>query len=200
MFEFRTFEEAFARDGGQNGSPAPPKILRRRKSLGKRIVFYAANLVLMPIVALVYLTVGAEGLRVIMPIFQMRLYKLPVPGAGMLRNYDGFDRLDLSMLMALILFIAVTLLWIRVFKELQEMGEITRQRSRNPILFYLLTGIAAIILLGDAGIFYVGLDSQTSSSWSEAPSYVAPAATVLYMAGLALIGAWHADYSHSPTV
>lgn len=190
------FDEAFARspdDAGHFPSSTRP---RRRKTIGQRFFFWGANLFLMPIVCLIYLSVGAEGLRLLMSIFQMRLYRLPVPGAELLRDYQGWSRLDLAHLMALVLCIAVTLLWIEVFKRLQ-VGHLGDKHERNPILFWFTAAIAAIILFGDAAIFYVGLASQASSSWSETPAYVAPAATILYMAGLALIGAWHADYSHS---
>lgn len=201
MFEFGNyFDEAFARESNPNEPLAPVKPLRRRKPLRQLLTFWGANILLMPVVALIYLTIGAEGLRVSLSIFQLRLYKLPVPGAGLLRQYDGFDRLDLSHLMALILFVVVTFLWIRLFHELQSLGAIAQQRTRNPVLFYALVTICSIILLGDAGLFYVGLASQTSSSWSDTPVYVAPAATVLYFAGLALIGAWHADFAHSSNI
>lgn len=199
MLEHQKFVEMFSRNPPQAVS-ASPQLLRRRRTLGERIFFWLANAGLMPCVALVYLTVSAEGLRLLMPVFQMRLYKTPVPGAGLLRGFDGFDRLDLSMVLALILFSTVTALWIRIFRSLQDAGALAERHARNPILSYILAGIAAIIILGDAGLFYVGLNSQTSSSWSETPWFVAPAATVLFVAGTALIGVWHADHSQSSVV
>jgi hypothetical protein len=79
-------------------------------------------------------------------------------------------------------------------------GTVAGQRKRAPVVFYLLTGLAGVIIFLDAALFYFGLASQTASGWSAAPAYVVPAATVLYTAGLALVGAWHADYHTSNTV
>lgn len=199
MFEqFDSFQQAF---GASPGSGQPPrsnsKPMKRRRSFGEFIVFWGLNSVILPLVVLCYLTVGAEGLRQTMEVFQTRFYRLPIPGAGMLRNYDGFDRLDLALPMAFVLFVAVTMLWIRVFKELQSDGNLANQRNRNPILFYLLAGIVAVVVLGDAGIFYAGLSSTVASNWNETAEYVPLIATVIYSAGLALLGAWHADY-HQP--
>lgn len=199
MFQFRPFEEAFGR-GSSNAVSASPQPLRRAKTLGQRMSFIAWNFLLLPIVALIYLSVGSEGLRMTMPVLQTRLYKMPIPGANLLRTVDSLDKIDLSMVVALMLFVAVTALWIRIFRSLQDAGALAERHASNPVLSYLLAGISAIILLADAGIFYVGLSSQASSSWSETPWYVAPAATALFVAGTALIGAWHADHSQSSQV
>ena len=102
----------------------------------------------------------------------------------MARQYDGFDRLDLAIVMSLLLFVVVTWLWNRVFSELQGFGSIVSRRKQSPIVFCLLSFIAVVILAGDALIFYVGLSSQSSSGWSETPSYVAPVATLIYSCGL----------------
>jgi len=151
----------------------------------------------MPIVATIYAQVVAEGLRLLMPVFQLRLYKLPLPGAGVARDYDGFDRIDLAILMSLLLFLVVTWLWIRIFTELQGHGRVYQQRQQSPIVFALLSFIAFVIVAGDAMIFYVGLSTQSASGWTETPSYVAPIATLIYSCGLAMIGWWHSDYKHA---
>lgn len=196
--QFDNFEEVFAKDAETGATKLQQ--LRRRKTFMQQFTFYGANALLMPIVGLCYFIVGAEGFRQTMRIFQMRLYKLPVPGFGLLRDYDGWDRLDLAMLMALMLFIAVTLLWKRVFLELQGAGKLLQERKSNPLLFYMMASIAGILLLGDAALFCLGLSHQTSGGWNAAPWYVPYLASVLYMAGLALIGAWHADYTNSGKV
>lgn len=195
-----SFDQAFARTPDGGGQLPDVKPLRVRKTWGQRIVFWGTNAVFMPFVALCYLTIGAEGLRQMMSIFSMRLYKTPIPGAGLLRQYDGWDRVDLAMLMALLLFAAVTFIWIRVFTELMGFGNLAERRAKNPVLFFLLTTIVAIIVLGDCAIFYCGLEAKATSSWGDTPEYVPAIATIIYMAGLALIGAWHADYHCSGTV
>lgn len=199
-FEFNDFEQAFARvEESEADSPRVPPI-RKAKTFKQRLVFGLVNLTVMPLVALVYLSIGAEGLRTCLPIFSTRLYRLPVPGAGVMRDFDGWDRLDLSMVMAMAMLGVASFIWYRVFKELQGFGELRYQRKSNPLLFLLITHVAGVILCADTAIFYVGLSTQSASSWSETPQWVPVAATVLYTAGLAMLGAFHSDYHHSGAV
>lgn len=190
------FEQAFP----QTPESKTQRPLRLRKTSSQLVAFWGTNCLVMPIVALCYLAVSAEGLRQIMTVFSMRLYKLPVPGAGLLQNYDGWNRLDLSTAMAMLLFGAITYIWYRVFTELMGSGDFLSHREKNPILFYLLAAIIGVLLLGDSAIFYFGLQSKASTGWGNTPEYVPAMATIIYMAGLALVGAWHADYHHSGTV
>ncbi|QDU98621.1 hypothetical protein [Lignipirellula cremea] len=197
--EFGGFQEAFSRESG--GVPSTPAAtpLRRRKTVFQKLMFWGANAIVVPLVGACCLCVGGEGLRRLMPIFQMRLYKLPLPGIGLLRGYDGWNRLDLSLLFAFALFVAVTFLWIRLFRGLLG-GKFAAQRSSNPILFYLVATIAGLILVGDGVLFYFGLASQANESWTVTPSYIPAGATAVYMAALALLGMWHADYAHSESL
>lgn len=164
------------------------------KTIKERCMFWLLNAIFLPIVALVYVVVVAEGLRVQMSIFAMRLYKLPVPGAGLLRQYDGFDRLDLAIPMSLMIFIAVSYIWVRFWKETGLGGELGAKRKSLPLYFWMQVAVAAIIVLMDAGVFYLGLAAKAASGWSETPAFVPVGATILYAAGLAMLGAWHADY------
>jgi len=189
--EFGKFDQAF--DGSPVAAVAddagPP--LRKRKTWNQKLVFWGANLAAIPLIGLIYATVIAEGLRRLLPVFQMRLYNLPIPGAGIARNYDGWNRLDLALLMSLLLFAVVSWLWYRVFTELLGFGTIWARRHSAPVVAYLLTGITVVL---------IGLSSQTASGWSETPEYVAPAATIIYACGLAVLGWAHSDYHHSGTV
>ena len=196
MFEsFNSFHEAITAAQGSGGQPHPKSRKHRpRKTIGQAVAFYGLNTIVLPLVGLCYLTVGAEGLRQTMGVFQTRFYRLAIPGASYLRDLDGWDKLDLAIPMALVLFIALGLLWKKVFMFLQDGSLITKQKQDNPVLFYLMVGIVLIIVLGDAGIFYAGLNSTVASSWNENAGYIPAVATVIYGAGLALLGAWHADY------
>lgn len=201
MFEkLGSFDQVFEHTPDAGGELMHVEPLRRRKTLGQKITFWGANAFLMPLVAVCYLTISAEGLRQMMGIFSMRLYKLPVPGAGLLRNYDGWNRLDLSMLMAILMFGAVSCILIRVFMVLMDSGRIERYRSQNPMLFFLLVTMTGIIVCGDSAIFYFGLKSKATSSWSDTSEHIPAMATVIYMCGLSLIAAYHADYHTSETV
>lgn len=189
-----SFEPVYPRSEMDSRHQPATRPIRRRRTLRECLVFYLANAIIMPVVAVIYATIIAEGLRRLMAIFQTRIYKLPIPGVGLAKNYDGWDRLDLAIIMSLLLFVVVTWLWGRVFVELQGQGTIANKRHTQPVVFYLLSFIAATLILGDAAIFYVGLSTQASSGWNETPSYVAPCATVLYTCGLAVIGWWHSDW------
>lgn len=195
MFDaFQQFDPVYSSAAGGQG---PPPYLPRRKTLKQRFVYALVNLMIMPIVCLVYSTIIADGIRILMPVFQKRLYQLPIPGAGLARLYDGWNRADLAIIVSILLFFVVTWLWCRIFTELQGYGPIWSQRESSPILFFLLSGIAGVIIFLDAGLFYYGLVSQTSNGWSDAPDTVVPAATLVYCCGLALLGWWHSDYSTS---
>lgn len=193
------FDQVFAQ-ATDGGSASMPRTLRRKKTLPQKIAFWGANAIFMPLVALCYLVISADGLRQMLPLLSLRLYKLPVPGAGLLRQWDGWNRLDLSMLMALLLFAAITFIWIRVFTELMDAGSFVERRERNPILFYLLSAVVVVVVIGDCLIFYFGLAAKAASSWADVPSYMPALATTLYMACLALLGAWHADHHTSGAV
>ncbi len=191
---FDQFDEAFMngpRGGGTTHAPPP---LRRRKTIRQVLGFYIANLCVMPVVALVYASIIADGIRLLLPLFRRRLYQLPIPGAGLARHYDGFDKADLAIIVSILLFGVITWLWCKIWLELLGYGHILVQREQNPLVFMLLISIAGIILVLDAGIFYYGLAAQTSSGWTDAPDYIVPAATLIYSCGLAVLGWWHADY------
>lgn len=202
MFEsFNSFHEAFTAAQGSGDQPHPKRRRhRRRKTVGQVVGFYGLNIIVLPLVVLCYLTVVAEGLRATMSVFQTRFHRLAIPGASYLRDLDGWDKLDLAIPMALVLFIALGLLWKKVFVFLQDGSLIAKQKHENPVLFYLMVGIVLIIVLGDAGIFYAGLSSTVASSWNENAGYIPAVATVIYGAGLALLGAWHADYYKSESI
>jgi len=200
MLDFESFDQVFAPVESDEKTAKPVRRLPKRKTLKEQIVFWTLNSMILPLVAICYLSIGADGLRQMMAGLSVRLHKLPIPGAEFLKDYSGFERLDVAMLAAIVLFVGVAILWVRVFRELQDVNELISRRRANPIRFILLVVIAAIIIVADAGIFWVGLSSQASSGWTDTPAYVPVAATVLYMAGLALVGCWHSDYHYSNRV
>ncbi len=182
-------------------TPAGGRSLRRRKTLKQRGTYLLTNMLILPVVGVVYATIIADGVRILMPVFARRLYQLPIPGAGMARRFDGWNRADLAIIVALLLFVVITWVWCKIFTELQGVGTIVAQREKSPITFYLLSFIAAVLILFDGAIFYFGLSSQVSGGWSnDGPDYVVPAATLLYSCGLAVLGWYHSDYQTSKLV
>ena len=197
MHDFESFDEAFAPVGPNDKTARPVPRLRMAKTLKEQFVFWALNALILPIVAICYQTIGADGMRRMLSGLSIRLHKLPIPGAEYLKSYSGFERLDIATLAATALFVAVGVLWVRIFRELQDVGELKLQRSQNPIRFFLLAVIAGIIIFADGFIFWVGLSSHAASGWTETPAYVPLAATILFMASISLLGAWHCDYHYS---
>jgi len=192
---FDPFDQTFASD-----DPNSPSPIRMNRTWKESFVFWLLNLLVLPLIATVYLAVSAAGLRLSLSLLNMKLYKLPIPGAGILRNYDGWDRLDLAMPLALLLFVAVSLLWGRIFRGLYDTTKTSIRRSHNPILFYLMAGLLATILIADASIFYIGLESHTGGSWSEAAKYAPAVATAVFVVTPALLAAFHADHHYNNIV
>ncbi|WP_253157122.1 hypothetical protein [Stieleria tagensis] len=153
-------------------------------------------LLIAPILFTVVFAVAAQGIRELVPVMRTRLSRLPFPGFELLESYQGYSDLDLSHLASVLLFIAVTLIWIRVISESKGLGTVMQQRKSNPIVFYLFAAIAVIILSADAFVFYCGLAAR-NNGWTETSGYVPIACTALYAAGVAAFGALHQSYHES---
>ena len=100
MKGFDNFDEAYSNRTDDEGLPLSTRPLLRRKPHRERLIFWGANAVGMPLVALFALSLGAEGLKRTVGGFALKLYKLPIPGASRLEQYDGFARIDLAMVFA----------------------------------------------------------------------------------------------------
>ncbi len=190
-----SFDEAFSESHVEPVRSGASR-LRKRKTIKQITTFWSANALAIPVIGLIAASLVAQGLRGVMPIFQLRLYKLPIPGLAAMKNYQGFDKFDIAILMSLLLFGLVSCLWCRIFTELSGHGTISDQRIKNPIIFYLLTSIAGIIIGVDALIFFTGL-LAAEAGWGETPWFVAPVATLLWVSILAILGWYHSDYHHS---
>ncbi|MEO1527977.1 MAG: hypothetical protein AAFX06_21295 [Planctomycetota bacterium] len=189
------FDHGFTPVGSETSRSISP--LKRRKSLKSRITFWLVNLLLVaPAIIVVYLTVVADGLRASIDVFATRLNKLPVPGAGMLAQFDGFDRIDIASVTALILCVTVSYLWYRIFIELSGHGRFNNPDQRQMILMWFFGVMAIVIIVGDALIFLAGMTGQ-ASGWGGSSQPMCIGATVVYAFGLALLGGYHADYHTS---
>ena len=194
------FDEAFPQSPPASGKPVQIAPLRRKKTLTQNLTFWGGNLLLTPLVCVVYVTVIAEGLRQLMAVFATRIHRLPLPGAKSLREFQGWSEVDLAVVMSVLIFVVVSFVWIRIFKVLIAWSDLADQGRRNPLLYGVLGFIALTILVTDILLFYWGLASKASSGWSDSPGFVAAAASVAYLASLALWGWWHADYHASGKV
>jgi hypothetical protein len=198
MFENMGFDEAFGH--GEEYDPRRPlRPLRRRKTLKEKLGFWGINLVFAPLLAICILSVSAEGLRATLPALGIRLARLPLPGADNLAHYSGWSTLDVAMLFALVLAIAVTITWVEFFSCLLGSGSVAGLTESQPVIAYLLAAIACVVVGGDAAIFLVGLNSKVNA-WGGTPTFVPLLATTVYMSLVALLAWLHADYRASGTV
>ena len=163
--------------------------------------FFGLNLVVMPPVVLIYVTVVSKGLEITLPVLGTKLYRTGFPGIGALKQYDGFDRLTIATLMSLVLCIVLLMTYKKLFELLQSPGQLKLLRSENPVLFTIVAGIFSTVILADGAAFYAGVASELNSSWGSETSGAIPAvATVLYAATLASISLWHHDYFKTESV
>ncbi|WP_145386143.1 hypothetical protein [Stieleria neptunia] len=176
-----------------------PKAIRRRKPFKTVLKFWTVNLIAAPILFTLCLSVAAQGIRELVSVMQTRLYRLPFPGAEMLRDYQGFERLDLSHLASALLFLAVTFIWMRVIEEAKGLGPVSQYLQSHPIAFWIYATIAAVIIVVDGVVFYFGLAAR-SNAWTETSIYVPIGCTLLYVAGTAAFAAFHQDYHQSDQI
>ena len=167
------------------GPSSPP--LRRRKTLQQRCVFWLANLLALPIVYQVHVSITADGLRMLLPVSRKQLFPFTMTGI----------QTDLAVGVSILLFVVIISLWCRIFTEWQGQGTLWSQREGSPRLPYLLASLAGVVILLNAGLFYHGLASQTPPGWAEAPEDVLIISTLFFGCGLALLGWWYSDYSTS---
>ena len=195
MFEqMGTYDQGFEPVDG-NGSAGPAGPFKRRKPLARRLIFWCANLFLVaPAIIGIYLTVVADGLRNSLSVFATRISKLAIPGIGIMAEFDGFDRIDIATVTALIMCVTVSYLWYRIFIELSGHGRFVGGTGSQNVLMWVFAAIAAVLIVGDAFIFYAGMSGQAASGWGTQSNSVCIGATIVYAVGLAFLGGYHADY------
>jgi len=170
-----------------------PKIARTRF---EKIKFFGMNLLLIPLVVVIYITINAEGLRAFMPFFGMPAYRLPIPGFSVLQEYDGWDRLDLGHITAFGLLILLSWIWAWVVKHLANGGDAEFEREIRPVLFYIWTLVSTALIGIEAAVFFAGLVSFGGGLWSSTSWAVAFGVTALYMLGMLCIAKWHNDFKY----
>lgn len=162
-----------------------------------RIRLLLWNCLTLPVVGLIYWVINAEGVRLQIPIFALRLHKLPIPGFSYLKDYEGLYRLDLAHVFAMFLLFAVWHLWIVVVRLLLY-GQLNRSddvQNVSRFLTFVLT-LAAIIIGGDAILFYFGLSARVDSLWSTSSGLTPLFATIVYTAVLAFVALVHVQLEH----
>jgi hypothetical protein len=198
---FNSIHEAFVASKGSGGLPQPNhRPHRKRKSLRKIIAFYLGNLIVMPAILLIYMTVSSAGLADMVEVLGTKIYQMPIPGASFLEAMDGWNKVSIAMVMAIVLAIVLTIVWKKVFEALQDPGRIQNLKKENPFLLYLVTAIYTLTILVDSTVFYIGLNSTFAASWNDQAQYIPLLATVMFSSILALMGAAHANHFRTEKV
>lgn len=140
----------------------------------------------LPPMGVIYVAVISEGLRFLVPALGQKLWKLPIPGFSLLRDYEWSHRLDLAYFLALFLLVAVCVLW-ELALALYLGFELPFERAvAKPDNYRRLVVILAVAVLGgDACLFYCAM---TQLAWSG-NSFSIPAllATVCYLAVIVFV-------------
>ena len=87
-----------------------------RICLGLRWKAWLWKLITIVVLAPIYCSVIAEGLRMLVPALGQKLHKLPIPGFSGFGQYKETHRLDLAIFMAVFLLLAVWWLWEQLLK------------------------------------------------------------------------------------
>lgn len=137
----------------------------------------------LPPIMIVYIMLVAPGLRFIAPEFGVKLHKFPLPGFSYLRHYEGFDRIDLAHIFAVIMLVAVWyfLLKLMTIVFADQFFFADKRWNSGPYSWFVLgTGLALLAI--DCLLFYTSLTCHGSVFGGAVFSFSATLATALYLA------------------
>ncbi|WP_037253742.1 hypothetical protein [Rhodopirellula europaea] len=205
-----TFNDATPRSTSNNGKPSrfgrsadddanssvsdSSSTIPRAKKPCEKLKFALLNGVVIPPSCLAIIPISGEGIRMLLDVTSTRLYRLPFPMLDRLKMYSGWDQITLADVIAGLLILATSLVWIRVINESKGVGDVLSYRQKLPALFYLYAGVAAGVIGLDALIFLLGIQSR-ANGWGEVPVYAGPACCVLYVVLCACFAIFHSDYA-----
>jgi hypothetical protein len=151
----------------------------------KLVVF---NLVVLPVLGIIYWTINSIGLRLTIPALAFKVSK--VPGFSALRHYHGWRDLDLAHVAALGLLALVwvfTLLMFHVFMY----GGFRRNNANESFVHGFVLTIGAVLVIVDAVMFYNGIGEQGSFFSNDGVSSMQIVLTIAYSATLLAVAFLH---------
>lgn len=151
--------------------------------------YWLWKLVTIVILAPIYCSVIAEGLRMLVPPLGQKLYKLAIPGFAMFGQYQETRRLDLAIFMSVFLLVAVWWLWEQVLKVFLSTDALFENCGWNPEAYTRVVLILGVVILGaDACLFYV---SMVQMGWGatrlSVPALLATAAYIAVIIFVSLV-------------
>ncbi len=156
--------------------------------------FVGMNLLLLPLVLMIYATVNAEGLIVFQPVFGTPLYR--VPGLHWVQDFAGWNRLNLGHVTAAGLLILLLAVWGWVVKQVRGVGGAEVQRTFEINFFWFTAATAAALIGIEALIFFAGLVAVGGGLWGSGSWITAGLLTVLYLGGMIWIAIWHNNFKY----
>jgi hypothetical protein len=170
---------------------APTLWRRRMKALAWKCLS-------LPCLGLIYWVVNSQGIRTQMPIFALRLYKVPLPGLGLLQYFEALCQLDLANIFAMFLLFGVWYLSVAVLRALLYDWTPGSKALANPRLYRrLIFVLAPIVIGGDMLVFYGGLANRVDTVWGEPSPFVPAVATVVYMGLLVFVSLIHVTFEEN---
>jgi len=144
----------------RKGVAPPPEFLQsalKKVTVGK-VGLVLIWLLMTFILFLVYVMICSEGLRVLSPMFGMRVHKFPLPFVHHMARSHGWDRLDAGHLTSLLLFGVTsfaTHLLCAIFKVTEQTHEPLSTHKK------IMLSVASSVVIGDILIFYFGATSRS---------------------------------------
>ena len=158
-----------------------PKTEQEWRLLRARLAYWAWQVVTKVVMGVIYLSIIAEGFRMLVPVLNRRLHRLPL--LGWMNDYEATYELDMASIMSVFMLIAVYSLWGRMLTLWlsEKIGFDHRLRGQNNAdQFVLFFGL--VILASDSLLFFIAV---TEVSWSGASfSFTALFATAAYVSVL----------------
>lgn len=150
------------------------------------IKYWMWKLITIAVLGPIYCSVIAEGLRMLVPALGQKLHKLAMPGFAVLGQYQETRRLDLAILFAAFLLIAVWWLWEQVLRILLGTDRVFQDSGWNADVYKRLVLIlGVVVLVADASLFYIAM---VQMGWGGTRfSLAALLATAAYVAVLVFV-------------
>ncbi|MEZ6069499.1 MAG: hypothetical protein R3C10_04315 [Pirellulales bacterium] len=140
--------------------------VRSARTLAEKAQFIGLNLLLLPLVLMIYATVNAEGLIVFQPVFGTPLYR--IPSLHWVQDFAGWNRLNLGHVTAAGLLILLLAVWGWVIKHVRGVGGAEMQRTFETNFFWFTAATAAALIGIEAVIFFAGLVAVGAASGAAA--------------------------------
>ena len=117
------------------------------------------SLLVIPVLGMIYWVCNSQGVRISLPIFGMKLYRIPIPGFSFMQHYQNLRDLDLAHVFAIFMLFAVWVLSIALL-EMFLFGVRADERLNMKCHIRFLYCISAVIIISDIVMFYRGIADQ----------------------------------------